>query len=123
MRNISFALTTEQVHNQSKTVTRRLRWADLKVGTLLQPIEKGQGLKKGETVRKIGGPIRVVAVHRECLERLEAESIYGQAECVREGFPGLSPMEFVTMFMAHNGCKPNAIVTRIEFEYVRDEER
>lgn len=52
MRNISFALTTEQIRNQTKTVTRRVGWANLKPGTLLQPIEKGQGLKKGDRARK-----------------------------------------------------------------------
>ena len=47
---MSFALTTEQVRNRTKTVTRRLGWATAKAGDIVQPIVKGQGLKKGERV-------------------------------------------------------------------------
>lgn len=112
MRNISFALTTEQVRNQTKTVTRRVGWMFLKKGDLLQPVVKGQGLKKGEAVEKIGGPILVVDVHRE--ELLEGLS---QSDVMREGFPGMSPREFAEMFCAHNGCRPTSFVTRIQFEY------
>lgn len=118
MRHISFALTTPQIRNRSKTVTRRIGWRFLKPGDLLQPVEKVMGFKKGETLTPIGGPIRVVDVRRERLERLEAESIAGQAECRAEGFPHLSPMEFVAMFCASHRCFPTAEVTRIEFEYV-----
>jgi hypothetical protein len=47
MRLISFALTTGQIRNRTTTVTRRLWWKNLKPGTLLQPVEKAPGLKKG----------------------------------------------------------------------------
>ena len=57
MRNMSFMLTTEQIKNRTKTVTRRLGWRNAKPGDVVQPIVKGQGLQKGETVQKIGGPI------------------------------------------------------------------
>lgn len=120
MRNISFALTTEQIRRREKTVTRRLGWKDLKPGTLLQPVEKAQGLKKGERVTKIGGPICVENVRRECLENIDA------ADCVREGFPELSPWEFIAMFCRmHNLGAPSIAmmdtVTRIEFSYVPEE--
>jgi hypothetical protein len=118
MRNISFALTTEQVRNQTKTVTRRTGWATLKPGTLLQPVVKGMGLKKGERVETIGGPIRVVGVRRERLTEIGTDPFYMEAECAREGFPSMSPSQFVEMFWRHNGCAINAEVTRIEFEYV-----
>lgn len=118
MRNISFALTTEQVRNRTKTVTRRLGWKDLKPGTLLQPVEKAQGLKKGERVTKIGGPIRVISVRREPLTDLTEREFYGCDEVVDEGFATLSPGQFVAMFCQHNRFQPSDDVTRIEFEYV-----
>lgn len=119
MRNISFALTTEQVRSQTKTVTRRLGWAGLKPGTLLQPVVKCMGLKRGETVERIGGPIRVVSVEREPLRAMQRAAIrgFGNPETVREGFPSMTGDEFVQMFCRHNGCAPDAEVTRIEFEY------
>lgn len=119
---MSFALTTEQIRNRSKTVTRRTGWDFLKAGDLLQPIVKGQGLKKGERVEKIGGPIRVRTVTREVLRDGVSES-----DVRREGFPVMSPSHFIEMFCAGHRvrvgettrpCTPDDIVTRIEFEYV-----
>lgn len=115
MRQISFALTTKQIRTHSKTVTRRMGWATLMPGTLLQPIRKGQGLKKGERVEKIGGPIRVVRVTREPIAAVSVD------DTRREGFPGMQPEEFVRMFVAMNaGCNWRTVVTRIEFSYVED---
>lgn len=120
MRNISFALTTAQVRRREKTVTRRVGWLKLEVGGKLQPIEKGQGLKKGQQVAKVGGPVRVVGVRREPLRRMLDDQAYGQAECVREGFPDLTPQQFVTFFLASHQCTVDDPVTRIEFEYVEE---
>ena len=114
VRNISFALTTQQVRNQTKTVTRRLGWKDLKPGTVLQPVVKGMGLKKGERVEKIGGPIRVVSTRREPLGNVAFDD-----EDVRlEGFPQFDGPQFLALFCQHNRCTPDTEVTRIEFEYV-----
>lgn len=125
MRNISFALTTDQVRNRTKTVTRRLGWKDLKPGTWLQPVVKGMGLRKGERVEKIGVPIRVVSARRERLRLLENCDDYAWAEVNREGFgPNqlsvryYSPGRFVEMFCEHNRCTSDTEVTRIEFEYI-----
>jgi hypothetical protein len=107
MRNMSFALTTDAVQARTKTVTRRLGWRFLQVGTLLQPVVKCQGLKKGEQVEKIGAPIRVTDVTREVLN----EGV-SQSDVLREGFPDLTPQQFIDMFCAHNGCKPTDVVTR-----------
>lgn len=112
MRNISFALTTDQVRNRTKTVTRRLGWKTLKPGTLLQPVVKGQGLKKGERVEKIGGPIQVVSVRRERLDAIEF------ADVRREGFTRMGTLDFVEFFCRTHRCKPSTVVTRIEFRYV-----
>lgn len=113
MRNMSFALTTEQIRNRTKTVTRRDGWKDLQPGTLLQPIVKGMGLKAGETVQKIGGAIRVVSVTRQRLRDITPQDVY------REGFPKMTREEFLKFFkQTHKGVRLDSMVTRIEFEYV-----
>lgn len=114
MRHISFALTTEQIRKRTKTVTRRIGWKNLKPGTLLQPIVKGQGLKKGEKVQKIGGPIRVVSAVREPLDAMLYDS---RDETASEGFPDMLPSQFVEWFAKSHGCHVTAFVTRIEFVY------
>ena len=111
MRNMSFMLTTAQVRAQTKTVTRRIGWSRAKVGDVVQPVEKGQGLKKGEHVVKLGPPIRIVAVWREELRDISP------ADVRREGFPEMTREEFIAMLTRHNRCEPQTIVTRIEFEY------
>lgn len=125
MRHMSFSLTTPQMLERTKTVTRRLGWLTLKPGTLLQAVEKSQGLRKGEQVRKLG-VIRVVSVRRERLsticDQTSADArIYGRAECRAEGFPDWSPAEFLGMFCKHNGCRGSDVVTRIEFSHVGTE--
>ncbi len=112
MRHMSFALTTEQVRNHTKTVTRRLGWKTLQPGTLLQPIVKGQGLKKGEKVEKIGGPIRVDRVDQVVLGDISPQDVH------REGFPQMTVREFVAFFKKANGGLRDQIVTRIQFAYV-----
>jgi hypothetical protein len=114
MKNMSFSMTTEQVRRREKTVTRRLGWSDLKPGTILQAVEKAQGLPKGEHVKPIC-LIRVVSVGREPLFEVLG---HGDDEPNREGFPERTPAGFVRMFMDANGCSAFEIVNRIEFEYV-----
>jgi hypothetical protein len=119
VKNISFSMTTEQVRRHEKTVTRRLGWWNLKPGTLLQAVEKAQGLKKGEHVKPIC-LIRVVRVDAIWLDdMLEPESprYFPGSETAKEGFPDLSRREFVEMFRRANGDDV-AQVNRIEFEYV-----
>lgn len=117
MRNMSFALTEPQILAQSKTVTRRLGWSTLQPGTMLQPVHKCMGLKPGEKPRKLGGPIRVVSVRRETLDAITDDDV------AREGYPGESGKWFVAKFCKAMGCEDWWTVTRIEFEYVRAEER
>lgn len=116
MRNLSFSMTTEAVRRREKTVTRRLGWWNLQPGEILQAVEKGQGLKRGEHVKPIC-LIRVVSVSDEPLDAILDRD---PDECRREGFPELAPPDFVAMFIAHNkrdGVYPNTLVNRIEFEY------
>lgn len=110
MQNMSFSLTTKQVRNKSKTVTRRLGWSKLTPGTVLQAVRKCQGLKKGERVEPIC-LIRIKSVQPERLDSITAEDV------VREGFPDMTPEQFVSMFCEHNKCSPESIVQRIEFDY------
>ena len=122
MRNMSFALTTDQVRAGTKTVTRRMGWKFLKPGELIQPVRKCMGLKPGEKIEKLRGPIRVVSVRDESLWYMWLEPTYGLAECKLEGFPGLTPLDFIDMFCAsHKGCQRDSIVTRIEFEYLPEQ--
>lgn len=116
MRHISFALTTEQFRARTKTVTRRLGWMNLKSGAYLMAVEKAQGLKKGEKVTKLG-PIHVIHVRREKLCELTDSPYYGALEVLAEGFPGMTPADFVAMFCRHNKCTPETYVTRILFVY------
>jgi hypothetical protein len=122
MRNMSFALTTQQVLDHSKDVTRRLGWVFLKEGDLLRPVKKCMGLRPGEKLDVLTDPIRVVTVRRERLDLMTADIEYGFRECEREGFGGHPdyrwPSAFVGMFCAtHKGCTPATVITRIEFAY------
>jgi hypothetical protein len=112
MRNISFALTTEQFLDGSKTVTRRVGWLFLKQGDVLCAVRKCQGLKPGEKLDRLG-KIRVTGLRRERLGAITA------ADVAREGFFGRSPEWFIEFFCGtHVGCERNTEVARIEFERV-----
>jgi hypothetical protein len=115
--NISFYLTRAQVLAQTKFVTRRVGWADLKPGTVLQGVEKGQGLKKGEKVVPLC-QIRVLDVRRERLDEIVRPGTYGAEEMILEGFPGMDPQDFLFKFVASHDCDPDSVITRIRFDYL-----
>lgn len=119
MRNMSFILTTAQILNQTKTVTRRDGWRFLNEGDLIQAVEKSQGLKKGEKVKKLA-TLRIVSIQQEPLIELLKANDYWRGELIKEGFPHLeTPSEFVDMFLkSHNSVDVNTPLTRIEFVYV-----
>lgn len=117
MRNMSFAATIEQVKARTKDVTRRTGWLMLKPGDRLNAVEKAMGLKRGEKLKKLG-TIEVLSVTRQQLVFLAENPRYGQDECRREGFPEMTPAEFVAMFCDKIKVKPFDWVTRIEFRYV-----
>jgi len=118
VRNISFMLTWPQALAQLKTVTRRVGWEFLRPGDLLQQVEKGMGLKKGDKITR-GHVISTLEVSREQLSVLIDEPAYGRAEVDREGFPHFSPEQFVEMFCRTHNCKPEKTITRIWFAYDR----
>ena len=122
MRNMSFALTTGQILDGSKDVTRRLGWTFLKPGDLVRPVRKCMGLRPGEKLDVLRDPIRIVSVRREPLQMMTDDADYGFEEVRREGFDGHPdyrwPSAWVAMFCAtHKGCMPSTVITRIEFSY------
>lgn len=115
-RNISFFLTTQQIRERTKTVTRRLGWKFAKIGDVLNACVKCQGLKKGEKIDRIC-QIRITDVRREPLSKMYA-TVYGRDEARKEGFPDMWGCNFVDMFCKNMKCEPETQVTRIEFEYI-----
>lgn len=115
---MSFALTTDQILARTKTVTRRVGWHFLKPGDLIQAVEKGMGLKKGERVKRLA-VLRVLDVRHEWMSDFRSRPD-AQRECEREGFPTFTPNEFYNFFRrTHpNPGSDDLAVTRIEFEYV-----
>lgn len=120
MRNMSFMLTTEAMRARTKTVTRRLGWDYLRRGDRVRAVVKGMGLKKGQKVEAIG-EIIISCHRREPLQRMIDEPEYGRHECALEGFPHLTPFEFVAMFCAHNIVTPAYAPNRIEFRHIDKE--
>lgn len=109
---MSFSLTTPQFRARTKTVTRRIGWWDLAPGDILDGCEKAMGLKKGEKVIVLG-PIRIISADPVILGDITQDDV------VAEGFPNLTPTEFVAMFCAtHHKCTPDTQVNRIEFQYI-----
>ena len=111
-RNMSFALTKAQIRNQTKTVTRRDGWQNLKPGEIINAVEKAMGLKKGEKIKALC-QLRVISVTRERLIDITPD------EVIKEGFRQMTLYEFIGFFcQSHKGCYPEKVITRIEFEYI-----
>ncbi|WP_280264659.1 hypothetical protein [Nocardia wallacei] len=109
---MSVSLTEPQVRDRSKTVTRRMGWLALQPGTRLTLCRKVMGRRQGEPLVRIVD-VEVLAVRRERLDSITAE------EVAAEGFPGMSPAEFVAFFCnSHKGCTPASEVTRIQWRYL-----
>lgn len=122
MRNMSFALTTTQVMEGTKTVTRRPGWLHARPGQQVRPVLKCMGLRPGEKLQVLRDPLTLVNVRREPLRAMIDDVDYGLRECKLEGFAGhpdyCEPSAFVAMFIAtHKGCTLDSLVTRIEFVY------
>lgn len=111
-RAMSFHLTERAFVTGEKDVTRRLGWLDAREGDCFMAVRQAMGLRRGETQHRLG-LLRVLSVRRERLDTITADDVR------REGFPAMSPEEFVAFFCKANKCEPTTIVTRIEFERVR----
>jgi hypothetical protein len=69
------------------------------------------GRRNGEPLVKL----RKIIVHSVTRERLD---LISKREVEREGFPEMTPFEFVQFFCkSHRGCTPQTIITRIAFRY------
>jgi hypothetical protein len=109
-KNMSFSITTQQMYEGTKDVTRRIGWWKLKPGDIVCAVEKGMGLKKGEKVKRIG-LIEIVSVRYEHLLDVTLDDIR-----VHEGFPEMGILEFIMMFTRSHHCSPYETVNRIEFK-------
>jgi hypothetical protein len=111
------SLTIDAVRARTKLVTRRRAdtWQTLEAGDHLTLIERGMGLSKGETQVVLEPDVLVVSVR---LERLSAVLTEPNATEL-EGLGQLSPAEFVEMWLATHGHRPdeNPKVRRIEWLY------
>lgn len=115
---ISYALTTPQIIDMSKTVTRRKNWERAKAGVRLQPVDRVMGFKKGEHPQLLipGWHQIVVSARWEALEDITPEDVE------REGFVGWTTEQFISFYCKHNKGDRKQQVRRIEFRYERDEE-
>jgi hypothetical protein len=105
-RLMAVALTVPQVRGRSKTVTRRDGWLMLGPGDPLTLCEKARGRKNGELLVRIAD-VQVVSVRREPLDAITPQDV------AAEGFPDMTPEEFVSFFTGtHKGCEPGTVVTR-----------
>lgn len=124
MRNMSFSLTTPQILDRSKTVTRRMGWKSLKPGDRIRAVKKAMGLKKGEKIEQLA-VLEVVSIRREPLSQMSERAFYGRDEIIAEGFQ-IDPTDrvkpqvraWVSWFAESHKCHADALVTRIEFKYV-----
>lgn len=121
-RRMSVSLTLDAVRARTKTVTRRHvdTWSALGAGDRLTLIEKGMGLPKGARQVTVA-EVEVVDVRVEQLGRI------CESELVREGFPDMSRLEFMGMWLASHGYQPGRLgpleaarmpVRRIEWRYL-----
>lgn len=118
-RLMSVAFTEDAVRTRAKTVTRRRGWwVDRRGRRVLTPgdqltlCRKIMGRKRGEPLVRVA-EVQVRDVRREPLELVDAD------EVAREGFPGMSPEEFMLRFFTEaQGIQPADLVTRIEWTYL-----
>jgi hypothetical protein len=111
-RLMTVSLTGHQVRGRTKTVTRRLGWHMLREGDQLTLCRKVMGRHHGEPIERIAA-VQVLSVRREPLGSITA------ADVAAEGFPQMTPAQFVSFFCdAHRGCGPGTEITRIEWRYL-----
>lgn len=111
-RLMAVSLTEQQVRNRTKTVTRRVGWRMLRVGDQLTLCKKVMGRRRGEPLDRIAD-VEVTGIRRERLDAITPDDI------TAEGFPGMTPGEFVAFYCdSHCGCTPETEITRIQWRYI-----
>jgi hypothetical protein len=120
---MSVAFTEDAVRERRKTVTRRKGWTFIQPGDRITLCRKVMGRRKGEPLVRIT-EVEIVDVRREKLAELlrPRNHAYAAEEMAREGFPGLSPLAFVTRYFI-DAQKMSTLddVTRIEWRYLDTE--
>jgi hypothetical protein len=121
-RLMSVAMTEQPVVDRTKTVTRRLNWWRdkngrrlLKRGDRLTLCRKVQGRKPDELIVRLA-EVQVTGIRRERLDSLT------DREVKLEGFPGMSPGEFIERFFKPQGIGRAHTVTRIEWRYIEGDQ-
>jgi len=108
---MSVTYTEAAVRDRRKFVTRRKGWRDLKPGTRITLCQR---LRVSPIVRIVD--VEVISVRREQLDQITADDV------AREGFPEMSPAEFIdTFFVRAQNMRPTDEVTRIEWRYLPTE--
>jgi len=110
-RNMSFAMTVDQVRNKTKTVTRRFGWDFLQPGDILHAVEKGMGIKKGEKIKRIC-KIRIIGFRKERLCDITQDDV------IKEGFESWDEEDYINLITDQYNVKREVVMNRIEFEYV-----
>ena len=89
-------------------------WTFRNPGDRLTLCRTVRGRRPGEPLVRIA-EVQVVSVRRERLGDITAD------ELAREGFPGMTPEEFVDrVFVTAQRIRPDDLVTRIEWVYIDD---
>jgi hypothetical protein len=120
MRQISFHLTQEAYQDESKDLTRRDAWNNLKGGEVLMGVNQCQGLKKGQQIKF--HPLVVLTVQREPLDDIVKRPFRdGRYEVAREGFPAWIGLEdrFVDLYVKANGGPRDKLINRIEIRHLK----
>ncbi len=115
-RLMAVSLTESQVRDRSKTVTRRMGWRNLRTGERLTLCRKVMGRRRADG--HVEPLVRIVDVEvvEVGLERFDA---IAPDEVAAEGFPEMTPAEFVEFFCgSHRGCTPDSTITRIKWRYL-----
>lgn len=114
-RLMSVAFTEQAVRDRRKTVTRRAGWLFAKPGDRITLCRKVMGRKPGEPIERLVD-VEVISVRREPLAAITPDDV------AREGFPDLTPAEFVDRFFVRaQRMSPGDMVTRIEWRYLEGE--
>lgn len=117
---MSCSITVEPVRARTKTETRRApaTWTTLKPGDLLTLIEKGMGLKRGER-QVVLAEVTVTAIDLVRLTDITEDDVHS------EGFPNMTPAEFITMWLDAHRNQPTrhdsdgeVLCRRIRWEYL-----
>lgn len=117
MSNMAFSKSIQAMREFRKTVTRRYGWANVKPAQIVQAVEKGQGIPRGEHVVPIH-EIQLLTPRWERADLMITDQAYGEREVILEGFPELSPKEFVQMLCEMNKKRPDELVHRLEFRHL-----